>query len=232
MDEIPPFNGGDVGVPMNLQPFTAFNTPLKIFIPYPGYRDVSGFSIFVYKATSWVLACDASGNVQPGGDGWMVPGSRVNHNNGNPSTIEIKVYHFSAVHAGISASGDDDTPTPPIDSGDTIATGSGCFIATAAYSSYMEPNVKVLRKFRDRILLTNYVGRSFVELYYTYSPPVAYFIARHTTLRTTARWTLLPLVGASWGALNLSSFHALAVMFFLSFSLIGFAVFRKKFRRG
>jgi hypothetical protein len=46
-----------------------------------------------------------------------------------------------------------------------------------------------------------------------------------------ARWTLLPLVGASWVALNLSSFHALAVMFFLSFSLIGFAVFRKKFWR-
>jgi len=221
-DEILPFTGGDVGVPMNLQPFTAFNTPLKIFIPYPGYRDVSGFSIFVYKATSWVLACDASGNVQPGGDGWMVPGSRVNHNNGNPSTIEIKVYHFSAVHSGISAGGDDDTTTPPIDSG--ITTAGGCFIATAAYGSYMEPNVKALREFRDRTLLTNYVGRSFVELYYTYSPPVADFIA-------TARWILLPLVGASWVALNLSSFHALAVMFFLSFSLIGFSVFRKKFRR-
>ncbi|UCF84826.1 MAG: hypothetical protein JSV50_04130, partial [Desulfobacteraceae bacterium] len=36
----------------------------------------------------------------PDGEGWMVPGSRVNHNDGDPSTIEIKIYHFSGVLAG------------------------------------------------------------------------------------------------------------------------------------
>ncbi len=67
----------------------------------------------------------------PGGDGWMVPGSRVDHSNGNPSTVEIKVYHFSAVQVGISANDGDDTDT-------IITTGGGCFIATAAYGSPAE----------------------------------------------------------------------------------------------
>jgi hypothetical protein len=109
--------------------------------------------------------------------------------------------------------------------------GGGCFIATAAYGSYMEPHVKVLRDFRDRVLLTNNVGRSFVELYYTYSPFVADFIAKHTSLRRVARWTLLPLVGVSWVALNLGSVSALALILLFTFSLIGFAGFSRKFKK-
>jgi len=109
--------------------------------------------------------------------------------------------------------------------------GGGCFIATAAYGSYMEPHVMVLRDFRDRVLLTNNAGRSFVELYYTHSPSVADFIAKHTSLRRVARWTLLPLVGMSWVALNLGSVSVLALILLLTFSLIGFTGFIRKFKK-
>ena len=79
-DEVPPLNTANVdavGVPMNLQPPTVFNTPVRIFIPCPGYTDVSQLSVFLYNGTGWVLACNAAGIVQPGAVGWMVPSSRV-----------------------------------------------------------------------------------------------------------------------------------------------------------
>lgn len=75
-------------------------------------------------------------------------------------------------------------------------TGAGghCFIATAAYGSYLDPHVKVLRYFRDKYLLTNPIGSEFVCIYYRYSPPAAYFIAHNESLRTLVRWSLTPVV--------------------------------------
>lgn len=83
--------------------------------------------------------------------------------------------------------------------------GGGCFIATAAYGSYLHPQVKVLRDFRDNWLLTNGPGRAFVSLYYRVSPPVADIIARHDTLRLLVRIMLTPVV--------LAVAHPLAALF-------------------
>ena len=65
-----------------------------------------------------------------------------------------------------------------------------------AYGSYLDPQVAVLRNFRDRYLLTNAPGRAFVAAYYAYSPPVAAAIADSETLRFVVRLVLTPLVFA------------------------------------
>jgi hypothetical protein len=86
--------------------------------------------------------------------------------------------------------------TPAASTNTGSGGGGSCFIATAAYGSYLHPQVRILRDFRDRNLLTNAPGRAFVELYYRMSPPLADFIACHEILRIMARIALAPVIVA------------------------------------
>lgn len=72
--------------------------------------------------------------------------------------------------------------------------GGFCFVATAAWGSYMAPEVRTLRAFRDQYLLTNGPGRLFVRAYYAASPPLARFISESPALKAVARVVIAPFV--------------------------------------
>jgi hypothetical protein len=106
-----------------------------------------------------------------------------------------------------------------------VSSGGGCFIATAAYGSYMEPHVMTLRHLRDNYLLTNSLGTSFVHAYYRYSPPIADYIAEHDVIRSVVRIGLTPLVGFSWIAMNYGIMTALFAFFCMFVSVLGITGF-------
>jgi len=91
----------------------------------------------------------------------------------------------------------------------------------------MEPHVKLLQEVRDSFFIVNSIGKAFVRLYYTYSPPIADFIAKHDNLRTMVRISLLPVVGMSWVALTFGPVYSLALMFFFVIGTVGLVRFRK-----
>lgn len=84
------------------------------------------------------------------------------------------------------------------ESGSSGGSGGGCFIATAAYGSYHHPHVKILRKFRDRILNKNYFGKKIIQFYYKYSPSIACFINRDNRLQIIVKLALLPVILLCW----------------------------------
>jgi hypothetical protein len=112
------------------------------------------------------------------------------------------------------------TNNPPPSSG---GGKGGCFIATAAYGSYLDPQVMVLRQFRDNVLFQSGPGTAFVNFYYKHSPPIADFIREHESLRTLTRWALTPIILAV-------KYSSLTLLFVALLAIIGSAYGIRRFR--
>jgi hypothetical protein len=125
------------------------------------------------------------------------------HEDGRSLTIEVKDGGYGDSDGmangiildpgGLAAASTSESST----SGGGGSGSGGCFIATAAFGSYAEPHLNLLRDFRDQRLLTNMPGRWFVSMYYRYSPFWADLINIHTWCKPIVRLALMPLVGIS-----------------------------------
>lgn len=78
-----------------------------------------------------------------------------------------------------------------------------CFVATAAYAEDA-PEVAILRRFRDDVLLRSTIGRASAQLYYELSPPLATFIRHRRWIRKFVRGVLWPTVYLARCATRLS----------------------------
>ncbi len=95
---------------------------------------------------------------------------------------------------------------------DFQGTSSPCCTVTSAYGTPMAKEIGILRQFRDEHLLSNPVGRTLVDLYYTVSPPIAQFIAEHPSLKPVVRVGLAPAVAMSAVAVNASLAEKAAIL--------------------
>jgi len=109
------------------------------------------------------------------------------------------------------------------------STDLRCFIATAAFGSYLEPQVDLLRQFRDHYLLTNAPGRWFVRNYYHYGPYAARFITEHAWLKPLVRILLLPLVTVSYLLCKMSLAVRLLCVALLLMLCLSFLAVRRRY---
>jgi hypothetical protein len=108
--------------------------------------------------------------------------------------------------------------------------GGGCFIATAAYGTVMEPEVDLLRHYRDSYLRHRVWGRTLVHLYEITSPPVADYISQRPWLRAMTRLALSPIIVSVQAAELGGTFQVLPILtgvflLPLTLALMGLLVF-------
>jgi len=103
----------------------------------------------------------------------------------------------------------------------TRRASGGCFIATAAYGTPMAEEIEILREFRDEYLITNPLGRAFVDFYYRVSPPIAEFITEHPRLKPIVRANLVPVVVMSTIAVNTTQAEKAAIVGLLVLISVG-----------
>ena len=84
---------------------------------------------------------------------------------------------------------------------------SGCFIATAAYGSAMEPQVGTLRAVRDALRPRSALFAAATDLYYRSGPSAAAVIARSDVARAVVRTLLAPVVDIAGAATTFMSPH-------------------------
>ena len=115
-------------------------------------------------------------------------------------------------------------------SADFQATSSPCCTVTSAYGTPMAQELGILRQFRDEYLLTNPLGKTLADFYYSVSPPIAEFITEHPSLKPIVRAGLVPAVAMSNVAVKTSPAEKAAIVSFLALVCLAMAIWAARRR--
>jgi hypothetical protein len=148
-------------------------------------------------------------NEVPAGSGYTLIASKDGYNSNNIENVSVTT----------------GANTPNMNLTLTKTEVEGCFIATAAFGSKFDWPVALLREFRDQYLLTNTLGKTFVNFYYQNSPPIAAVIASSKPLKITVRVLLAPVI-----AIVYIIYHPILMVTVLGL-LIVFLTYRLRLRR-
>jgi len=89
--------------------------------------------------------------------------------------------------------------------------GGGCFIASVCFGENSW-QVRILKEFRDKILMKISIGKKFVRFYYTYAPYVKEYIKDRVLIKHLVKISLYPVVFIAYLLIN---YFILAGLFFL-----------------
>ncbi len=170
----------------------------RIFLSWDEHNDDDIINYLVYydtdsgSTTSDFLGVDSDLGTSPVNVGDTTEVILSGMENGAKYYMRVTVTDETGTESPLSAEVSA-TPVETLGLADAKDDTEGCFIATAAYGSYEHRYVKVLRDFRDQVLLTTKPGRSIVDTYYKYSPSIAAQIAESPFMRSIVRAFITPL---------------------------------------
>ena len=133
----------------------------------------------------------------------IMPNGNIIFSNDNSSSINIHEYTNNMAEFRQRIINEIANPTPkprPNPPRPTTTTppnkNGGCYIATAVYGSYNCPEVWVLRRFRDNVLNSNFIGRAFIRIYYILSPALVKHFGHTLWFKRLGKGTLDQMVNS------------------------------------
>ena len=201
----------------------ASGTDNPITITMDSDKNVTSIFIRQYQLT---IAAGTGGTTNPS------PGSYAHDTGESVSVRATPNSGYEFTDWSRDASGTSNPITMTMDSDKSVTANfkkkGPCFIATAAYGSPFHPYVEALRDFRDNYLMTNKLGRMFVDFYYEYSPFVANLIARHKVLKVAVRFSLMPVIIFSYSMLHFGPIITAIILVFIFILPIFLVSFRQR----
>ena len=202
-NEYSPTNNREVGVIIENEDVAEFYTDVFLYDWYASQLPVANFSYSpAHPVVNQTIIFDASSSYDPDGN---ITKYEWEFGDGTNGTGIIADHSYSSAGGYVVSLTvtDDSGATKSSSSAIGVTVTSPCFIATAAYGTPLHKDIDVLRDFRDEYLMTNPIGRTFVKIYYSTSPPIADVIRENDGLRTVTRLTLItPLVSLAKSALS------------------------------